>query len=570
MHAVPPYRIYLLSNATVEQLKDVLECGLRLEGINAHVVIGNYDNIMQDALCAQGFDSVIVYWEAWNLVDGLQTKIELLSSEQRQAIMERLKAEVEAVLGNLQHIPLVVFNRFNAAPFCHAICDTALDLMCHEINSHLENHCPANTRLIDIDSIYREISMRAAIDWRLFYSSKSLYTVAFYRAYVNFVMPVFADVVGKARKALILDCDNTLWHGILGEDGINGISMSTTPKGLIFSEIQRLALELQKRGVLLGLCSKNNPGDVDEVLSSNQEMQIRDCHLAIKKINWNDKVSNLRMIAQDLNIGLDSIVLVDDSPFEIGLVNQQIPEVKTLQVPQSLTTYPDVFRRMAACFYRGSHSDEDSKKTEQYRQNALRKAEQAQFVTLEDYLRSLHLSVTVHCDKKELVARMAQLTQKTNQFNLTTQRYTESELADLLDGKKISAYTFEVTDRFGDYGVVGMAIVRFVHSGEASLDSFLMSCRVLGRHVECAFFNLLVSELQHRGVTMLHAKYRRTSKNAQVAELYDTLGFTLNKAGNEEKCYSMVLVEYRPKDVGYIKTVLLNRCDEVREMSSHG
>lgn len=561
--AASPYRIHLLSNAVVEQLKDIIEYGLRLEGVNAQVTVGNYDNIVQDTMGSDSFDAVMVWWEIWNVADGLYGRIESFSPEQREEVAVRLKSEVAAVFDHLRHVPLVVFNRFNASPFRRTIYTTALDNLCREVNDHLQAIIPSNIFLMDVDAIYKEVSIDASVDWRLFHSSKSLYTVAFYRAYVDFVLPVFADVAGKTRKVLIFDCDNTLWQGILGEEGESGISMAGSPKGSVYADIQQIALALQARGVLLGLCSKNNPGEVDGVLASHPDMQIRNHHLAIKKVNWRDKVSNLREIAQELNIGLDSMIFVDDSPFEVGLVNQQLPEVKTLLVPKSLATYPDALRRMSACFYRGVHTDEDAKKTEQYHQNARRKESQAQFSSLEEYLRSLQLSVIVHHNSRDLVARMAQLTQKTNQFNLTTHRYTESEIGMMMAQPDVSFYAFDVKDRYGEYGTVGLAIVRFGENATATLDSLLMSCRVIGRHVEYAFFNLLVEELKRVGARTMLARYIRTTKNAQVAVLYDELGFALERADSDEQRYSLPLAEYRSKDVSYIKLSLKNNITEL-------
>lgn len=557
LSTAPEYRIYLLSNSVVDQLRDVIEYRLRLERINARVTVGNYDNIVQDTLTAQGFDAAIIFWEAWNIVGGLHKKIELPVAGFEQNILARLRSDVAMVLNNLHSVPLVLFNRFSAAPFRRTISPTALDALCRQLNEHLDRVCPANVHLVELDAVYRELSMSASIDWRLFYSSSSLYTVAFYRAYVEYVLPLFMDVAGKARKALIFDCDNTLWHGILGEDGYDGIAMGGSQKYAIFEEVQQIALALQARGVLLGLCSKNNADEVEAVIESHPDMHVRNRHLAIKKVNWNNKVDNLREIASELNIGLDSLVFVDDSAFEIDFVNSQLPEVRTFLVPSSLASYPDGLRRVAACFYRATLSAEDARRTEQYQQNKLRKEEQAKFLSMEEYLRSLTLSIRVHCNSAGLLARMTQLAQRTNQFNLTTRRHTEAEMASMLAEPSASRlYAFEVSDRFGDYGVVGLAILQ----GGAmtmNVESLLMSCRVLGRHVEYAFFNWLVGELRSAGVTTLKASYRRTAKNAQVAEFYESLGFVVEGEADGIKNYSLLLAEYRPMDTQYISVSVI-------------
>ena len=187
---------------------------------------------------------------------------------------------------------------------------------------------------MNIDKIISHLGISTSIDNRLFYLSKILYSIPFLKSYVNHIKPILFSTIGLAKKALIFDCDNTLWKGILGEDGFENIEMSTNTKhGYIFSEIQSIALSLESQGVLLGLCSKNNFEDVMEVVNSHPDMQLKEHHLSIIKVNWKDKASNLKSISSELNIGLDSIVFIDDSQFEIDLVNEKLPMVTTIQVP---------------------------------------------------------------------------------------------------------------------------------------------------------------------------------------------------------------------------------------------
>jgi FkbH-like protein len=480
-----------------------------------------------------------------------------MPTAQRQALMDRLTAEIDLVLGQLSSLPLVLFNRFSAASFepFNAM-DRSLGELCDRANAYLGRAVSKNTILIDCEQVFRAISMPVAMDWRLFHSGKSPYTFSFYKAYAEQVRPYFLAACGKAKKAMIFDCDNTLWGGILGEDGQLGIEMSAqTQCGAIFAEVQRIALTLQRKGVILGLCSKNNAYEVDQVIATHPDMLIRDADLAVKKVNWQDKVSNLQAIAGEMNIGLDSIVLVDDSSFEIDLVNSLLPQVKTVTVPERLSDYPDKLRRETTLFFQLSRTDEDRKKTEQYYQEALRREEKKRFADVEDYLRSLGLSITVYSNDNALLARMAQLSQKTNQFNLTTQRYTEAELDLVIRAPGNHALAFRVCDRFGDYGITGLALVRGADTQTARLEAFLISCRVLGRNVEYAFFEFLVAELKMLGVGTLFATYRRTEKNGLVANLLESLGFSVSGEDSEGRHHTLQLDDFSPKDLNYISVV---------------
>jgi len=347
---------------------------------------------------------------------------------------------------------------------------------------------------------------------------------------------------GKAKKILVLDCDNTLWGGVVGEDGLGGVALGADkPHGQIYTEIQYLALALQRRGVLLALCSKNNPEDVDEMLRRHPEMVIRDQHLAIKKVNWADKATNLRAIARDLNLGLESIVFVDDSAFEIELLREQLPEVTTMLVPGKIVEYPTAFRDISSRFFQLAEAAEDKNKTEQYRLEADRQETRRNYDNIEDYLRSLSLQVDVYVDRSDLAARVSQLTQKTNQFNLTTKRYAEQEIASFMAEPETKVYAFRVRDKFGDYGITGVAILR--RSGDKSfkIDTFLMSCRVLGRNVEAAFLRYLLEQLQAEGVNTVEAAYFATAKNGQVSSFYESAGFTVVRCYEKTKEYALNL-----------------------------
>lgn len=545
------YKIGLISNITISQLKEVLELTLRLEGVNAEVEVGNYDAIVQDSHSMAGSDALVIFWEAGNLVDGLHHRIDSLDAEEVTRLAERVEGEMDLVLRNAGKTPLVVINRFSPTVFCpDAIGSRTLVGLCKRLNNYLEQKTAANLLLVEIEPVIASVGLGACADFRQYLSSKSLYSLSFLRAYAEAVKPVFLAARGRSKKLLVLDCDNTLWGGVVGEDGVDGVRLGgSTMDGKAFQEVQSLLLGLQREGVLLALCSKNNPAEVDAMLQSHAEMLIKDAHLVAKKVNWQDKASNLRELATELNLGLDSFVFLDDSPFELGLIQDSIPEIQCVQVPAQLSEYPALVRKLRNAFFSLSRTLEDQSKTEMYRQEAERKADAQQHASIEDYLVSLGLRLKIYAGDAVPVARAAQLSQKTNQFNLTTRRYTEADIQQMLSSDAYVVAMFSVADRYGDYGVTGMAIVR--QDGElATVDTFLMSCRVIGRNIEYAFFDQLVQRLQARGVSRVRGEYFSTPKNDQVSGFYESLGF--QPTGVDINVREIALGEYKFRNISYV------------------
>lgn len=551
----PRFEVALLSNITIAPLKEILEYELRSQGVNAEVAVGNYDNIVQDSAQLKSAKAVVVLWELVNVTTGFSYRAELLEEEAFTAWLEKLKNEIRLVLSHLRHMPLVIFNRFSSTLFEGGdLRPGKLELLSVELNRLLDSLAPENTLLANVDKVIAQVSAQRSLDLRLFYSSKALYSIEFLRAYAKFISPALLASEGRAKKALIFDGDNTLWKGIVGEDGAENVICSPdSTRGAPYAEVQGIALGLRKRGVLLGLCSKNNPEDVSQVFTGNPHMVLREQDFAIRKINWQDKVANLRAIARELNIGLDSLVFVDDSDFEIGLVNQQLPEVTTIHVPHAAHEYPELMRKVSAMFFSLSHTEEDRKKTLMYQQQAERASASEAFTDMDDYLRSLGLVIGIASNDREKISRIAQLTQKTNQFNLTTRRYTETEITAMMQNPDHEIISLNIADRFGEYGLTGLAIIHFEEGQSlANIDSFMLSCRILGRKIETAFLNWLVKYLLERGVVSLNAEYIQTSKNGQTTDLYKNAGFVRTGATGQTVHYCLELEKYQPFAADFI------------------
>jgi FkbH-like protein len=309
---------------------------------------------------------------------------------------------------------------------------------------------------------------------------------------------------GKLKKAIIFDCDNTLWSGILGEDGIDNIDMSISSKtGKYYNMIQRIIVYLSQKGVIIGLCSKNNENDVLEVFKLHKDTYLKEENIVIHKINWSDKASNLLSISQELNIGLDSIIFVDDSSFEINLIREKLPEITTIQVPANLYLYPTILLKTIYKYFNLDVTDDDLKKTSMYKEQFQRAIEKDKFKNIDQYLASLEIEITIEKNNINQVERLAQLTQKTNQFNLTTKRYTEVQIHNFILNKQFHVFSLSVRDKFGDNGITGLCIINEFedHTDSIlSIDTFLLSCRIIGRNIEYEFLNVILNSFQNKNV----------------------------------------------------------------------
>ncbi len=335
---------------------------------------------------------------------------------------------------------------------------------------------------------------------------------------------VIESVSVAAPKVLVLDCDGTLWDGIVGEDGISGIAIGDTFPGSAFREFQLAVKQLERRGIMLAIASKNEAESVDEVFEKRPEMVLQHNDIAAWRVNWTNKSQNIREIADELNIGLDSVVFVDDSNFEVEEVRTALPMVRVLQVPEDPEDLPALLSE-SGLFRNLTATNEDRNRTQMMLTERKRDAAADTAMSHEDFLASLDLSVVIDTDNEESLGRITQLINKTNQFNLTTVRRTEADVLALMQSDKHRVYSASVTDRFGSYGLVGIAIVDATDSSTHEIDSLMMSCRVLRRGIESTIIHHVCNEAANAGATNVLGRFIPTAKNAQVAPLYPDHGF---------------------------------------------
>ncbi|MFQ5458189.1 MAG: HAD-IIIC family phosphatase, partial [Myxococcota bacterium] len=357
-------------------------------------------------------------------------------------------------------------------------------------------------------------------------------------------------LAGKARKVLVLDLDNTLWGGIIGEDGLPGIKLGDAAPGNAYVAFQRRLLALHGQGVLLAINSANNPGDATEALQSHPEMVLRPDHFAAMRINWNDKTDNMRALADELNLGLDAFVFWDDNPSERERMRALLPEVLTVEVPRDPALYARTLSRLDA-FDTLSLTEEDRARGRMMAQGRARTEARARVATEAAFLESLDIRATIAPPDNLTLPRFAQLTQRTNQFNLTTRRTSEADLAKLASGQKAFVRGLRVADRFGDEGWVGLAII--AREGDrATINTFLMSCRVIGRKIEHAFLSALLADLKAAGVARVDATYRPTPKNGLCARFWEDAGFEPAGEDDGEKRYTRNLADALPPPPAHV------------------
>ncbi|WP_312169330.1 HAD-IIIC family phosphatase [Stutzerimonas kunmingensis] len=359
------------------------------------------------------------------------------------------------------------------------------------------------------------------------HQAKQLVSPTLAPLYGEHLARIAAATAGLSRKCLVLDLDNTLWGGVIGDDGIDGIQLGQgSPSGEAFLAFQRYAAQLARRGVILAVCSKNDLY-VAEAAFAHPEMALKRCDIAAFVANWEDKAGNLRRIASMLDIGLDSLVFVDDNPAERDIVRRELPEVAVPELPDDVADYP---ARIAAAGYfeAVSFTSDDAERGRSYALNAERKAALNQATDMEGYLRGLQMLLRVSRIGAAELSRATQLINKTNQFNLTTRRYTEAEVERMASDPQTIALALRLEDKFGDNGLISVVLARpdaAIEADELLIDSWLMSCRVLGREVEMAVLEVLADAAAAAGWDALVGEYLPTERNGMVAEHYPRLGF---------------------------------------------
>lgn len=404
----------------------------------------------------------------------------------------------------------------------------------HQLNSKLYEfaHQQPRVSILPLSRLVKLHGYTTLFDDKYWYLGRMKFSHVAYEILATEILHFTRAIEGTTSKVLVLDLDNTLWGGVLGEDGWQHIALSNEGKGLIYKEFQQQIASLKNTGVLLSLCSKNNEADVREAFEKHPDSILKWDDFVAPRVNWLPKDENLLSISQELSLGLDSLVFIDDSPLERELVRTSLPKVQVPDFPSDITQISKWFvgKVVYPFFARIRLTNEDADKTLQYHRNKEREEVSNQF-SYDDFIQQLKIEAILQKATSDTLSRIAQLTQKTNQFNLSLKRYTEADIAAMHADKQWKLYTFTYRDKFGDEGIVGAVLVN-LEKNSAHIDNFLLSCRALGRKVEFSILQQLIVELKESGTQRITASYCPGEKNIPARSFYSDSGF---KALSENK-----------------------------------
>jgi FkbH-like protein len=558
-------RVAVLGTSTTTLLVPVLEALCLRDGIRVEIYQGLYGAVDQEIL------------DSRSGLAAFRPDIVFLVNHWRDLALPPVVADVSGLVEQVAGRQKTLWDRLSSRFACHVV-QHGFDFPAEDpygplsgslpggrarviaaINERLDRLAPSYVSVLDTVSVQRHVGSGAWEDAGLWHSFKQHPATEALPALADAQQAHLRAVLGLTRKVLVVDLDNTLWKGVIGEDGLDGIQIGPgTAAGEAHQRLQEYLRDLRTRGILLAVCSKNNPEDARLPFEKREHMVLRLDDFAAFQANWNDKAQNLREIAEKLSLGLDSFVFLDDSPLEREWVRSQLPQVAVVELGPSVFHYVRDLDR-GRHFFALSLSKEDLARAEQYRTESQREMLRSSSQSLDEFLSQLQLEASVVPVSGANLARVTQLANKTNQFNLTTRRYTEARVERLASEKGTWAGAFQLSDRMGSYGLIGLIFC--VPAGpsngsprEWEVETWLMSCRALGRQMERFMLDRLLEAAAEAGVRELTGVYRPTPKNGLVANLYDNLGFSRMPAQTgDEIRYSLIVPDPVPVTATHIR-----------------
>ncbi|MBR0934928.1 HAD family hydrolase [Bradyrhizobium jicamae] len=536
-----PFKLGLVGNGTLDLMVPVLVATAARHGFALECVTGAYDQFLQDSLQPDSSlntsrpDAVLIALDHRGLA--LQPspgneEIAAQTVDSAIGLVNTIRAgfarnsNAVCILQTLAAPPEGLFGSFD-----RALKGTARNLVDRFNQEVCQAVLQSTDLLLDVAGIAETVGLadwHSPAQWNL---AKLPFSDDFVPLYAEHVCRIIGALRGKSRRCLVLDLDNTVWGGVIGDDGLEGIQLAQgDATGEAFLSVQQLALALRARGVVLAVSSKNTDSIARRPFKEHPDMLLREDHIAVFQANWDDKATNIRAIAKELSLGLDSFVFLDDNPVERGLIRREIPEVAVPELDSDPAGYA---RTLAAAGYFEAigFSDEDRARADMYQANARRLSLQGQTSDLPSYLRSLEMRIVFGAFDPTTRSRVTQLINKSNQFNLTTRRYTEAQIEQLEGSDDVMTLHVRLFDKFGDNGIICVIICRPSRPGTWTIDTWLMSCRVLGRCVEQAVLSEILNRARAAGISTLEGRYIPTERNEMVREHYGKLGFTRVEEG---------------------------------------
>ena len=530
------FRLGLLGTGTLDLIVPALVASSARHGVALDCVLGGYDQALQDALSPQSplysqpLDAVLLAIDHRSLplkaTPGDHSAAEQIVSQCAELI-ETMCNAISANSGALCILQTIAKPPERLFGSLDRSMPGTLTSMLNALNLRILDIAKGSGHvLLDVDGTADLVGQSAwcsPSEWNL---AKLPFASACVPLYAEHAARLLGSLRGKARKCLILDLDNTVWGGVIGDDGLEGIKVAQgDATGEAHLDLQRAALSLRDRGVVIAVSSKNSDDVARRPFREHPEMLLKEEHISVFQANWDDKATNIRAIAGELNLGLDAMVFVDDNPFERDLVRRMLPDVAVPEMPEDPALYARTL--MAAGYFEAvSFSEEDRNRSKSYEDNARRVTLQRKASNLSEYLQSLDMRITFAPFDAVGRARIAQLINKSNQFNLTTRRYTEAQVAELEGARDAFTLQVRLEDKFGDNGMISVVICRLTQSATWDIDTWLMSCRVLGRQVENMVLRELILQGRRVGIKRLTGAWYPTEKNDLVRDHFPKIGFS--------------------------------------------
>jgi FkbH-like protein len=553
-------RLALLSSTTADLFAPLLRLFCFREHIDADIYVGPFDGFRQEILDPAsklyGFSPDIVIlatnWRDAHLpafTDDPEVRIKRVIEEYEHLWQTLLARKPCRIIQNNFDIPVT-----DSYGHLGATLRGGLTQMLREVNRRLAEDAPLSVTVLDFDGVSAIYGKRRWYDARYWHSMKQYPSADALPELVNQQVALIRAALGLTKKVLVLDLDNTLWGGVIGEDGLGGIALGPpSARGEAYQAFQRHILELKERGILLAVCSKNNLEDAQLPFLRHDATVLHLEDFAIFRANWLDKPGNLREMAQKLNLGLDSFVFLDDNPIERALVKNEIPDIAVPELGDDPATFIEVLAK-GLYFESLTLSQEDRERHESYRSNLLREDLRTASGSLENFLCGLNMEATIGPFHEDVLSRVVQLIGKTNQFNLTSRRHSEEAVRRMIASEAYWTHYFRLRDKFGDNGLVGVMIAHALSYSSAiwEIDTWLMSCRVIGRGMERIMLNSLIEAARTKQVKHIKGIYVPTQKNAMVSGLYPQFGFRMTEDTGKEVTFILDLENFRPEGHEYI------------------
>jgi len=530
-------RIALLGSFTLNGMAETLsvKCAEINVGCTTYVSAYNQYNqeILNDNSSLYTFspDISFLFLDSRSILEKLfHFPYSVSESERRQFIKTKVEqvSELIKAFTNKSKSKLIITNLTipTYSPYGTYETKTSFGLqeMVHEFNSQLTKIAKGidSVYLFDFNGFVTRFGEQNVFNFKQFFFGDVKVSLDYIPYLIHELTGYVKAVLGLNKKCIVLDLDNTLWGGIVGEDGFDGIKLGSDPMGKSFMEFQKVLLALNQRGIILAINSKNNEEDALKVIKEHPDMILREEHFACLRINWNDKVQNMKEIANELNIGLDSIVFFDDDPVNREYVRTNIPQLLTVEVSTDTAQYTQTLMSMND-FHLLKITEEDTNRGKMYLQDKQRKVLEQSSTNLQEFLQQLNIKLTIKKANNFTIPRISQLTLKTNQFNLTTRRYQEEDIKKFIkEGNWVSCV--QVEDKFGDNGITGVFIVK-KENAQWLIDTFLLSCRIMGRGIEDSILTHILQTAKKENVKTIKGEFIPTKKNIPCASFFSDYGF---------------------------------------------